>query len=110
MVKQDNMVMMNASEYAEYEQMRKEIDELRSALLRATRSKETKTEDILVSMRTFYNIAMSATSSDDGMEDDIYGHDITVHFHGLYCNCQDGAMAFNYIIEGVNECAEEWDE
>ena len=41
------------------------------------------------------------------MEDDIYGHDVTVHFHGLYCNCQDGAAAFNYVIEAVDACASE---
>ena len=110
MVRQDNMVMMSAAEYEELEQMKKEVEELRSIVLKATRNKEMKTDDVLVSMRTFYNIAMNALSTDDGMEEDIYGHDVTVHFHGLYCNCQDGATAYNYIIEGVKECADECDE
>lgn len=114
MVRQDNMVMMSDMELEsmkkETADLKKEVEELRNALLQATRNKEMKTEDILVSMRTFYNLAMSATSSDDGMEDDIYGHDFTVHFHGLYCNCQDGAIPYNNIVEGVGECAEEWDE
>ena len=109
MVRQDNMVMMSAVEYEELAQMKKEVEELRSALLAATRNRESQTGDVLVSMNTFYNLAMSATSDDDGMEEDIYGHDITVHFHGLYCNCQDGAIPYNNIIEGVKGCAEEWD-
>lgn len=110
MVRQDNMVMMSEIEYSELEQLKKEVEELRAVVLKATRNKEMQTEDILVSMRTFYNLAMSATSSDDGMEEDIYGHDITVHFHGLYCNCQDGAIAYNEIIEGVKECSDEYEE
>lgn len=91
-----------------------EIKELREALLLATRGKKMKTKDIKVSMSTFYNITQEILRREDNdkinMEDDIYGHDVTVHFHGLYCNCLDGASVFNSVIEGVAECAEENDE
>lgn len=121
MVKENGTVMMSEMEYNELkskdneiELLMKEIVELRTALLKATRNKKMKTKDIRVSMATFYNLTQEILRHEDGdeidMETDIYGHDVTVHFHGLYCNCQDGASCFNYVIEGVGGCAEECSE
>ena len=112
------MVMMSEDEYnaitnnqEKVKLMEKEIKELREAVLKATRNKKMKTKDIRVSMATFYNITQEILKRDDGdeidMETDVYGHDVTVHFHGLYCNCYDGAVVYNSVIEGVKECAEE---
>ena len=93
------------------DRLEKEVKELREALLIATRGKKETTKDIKVSMSTFYNLTQEILRREDddiiNMEDDIYGHDVTVHFHGLYCNCQDGAAAFNYVIEAVDACASE---
>ena len=51
----------------------------------------------------------------DGFTEDsaIYGKNVTVHWNGYYCNCGDGATAYNYIIEGVkgaDDELDEWDE
>ena len=43
----------------------------------------------------------------DLMENHIYGHDITVSWHGLWCNCEDGASACNHIIGGLEGLADE---
>lgn len=120
MVKENGMVMMTVEEFAEtankVELLKNEIRELREALLIATRNrdKEAKKDDIRVSMATFYNLTQEILKRDDGdtinMETDIFGHDVTVHFHGLYCDCYDGASVFNTVIEAVGECAKEYDD
>ena len=64
---------------------------------------EKKTEDIEVSRQEFldiYNLAMDGLGSD---ECELYGNDVTVHWHGIYCNCSDGAVAYNNIITGVEK-------
>lgn len=45
-------------------------------------------------------------------ENDIYGHNITVHWHGMYCSCSDGAIPSNYIIPAIVDCDSEldWEE
>ena len=52
----------------------------------------------------FFNIMDGEKETDktpDDIPNDIYGHDITVHWHGIYCNCGDGATPSNHIIPGV---------
>ena len=41
---------------------------------------------------------------------DIYGYNITVHWHGIYCNCGDGATPCNHIIPAIVSCYEEDNE
>lgn len=43
-------------------------------------------------------------------EDEIYGHDVTVHWHGLYCNCSNGAAVSNNIIPGIEGLISEYGE
>ena len=90
--------------HEEYKQIEDELQDLRQALVRAARKKNKKTKDIQVSMRTLYNLYMDILNRDEeedpvNMDRDIYGHDVTVHFHGLY----------NNIIDGIKECADEYD-
>ena len=40
----------------------------------------------------------------------VYGEDVTVHWNGYYCNCGDGATAYNNIIEGVRGVVDELDD
>jgi len=68
---------------------------------------EKRTEDIEVSRSEFldiYNLAMEDLGSDNC---ELYGNDVTVHWHGIYCNCSDGAVACNNIIEGIKGVIEE---
>lgn len=89
--------------------MKKEIAELRTALLLATRNAEDKPKGINLRRQTFYDLYNHSVGDDDLMDQDIYGHDVYVSWHGMYCNCADGATACNYIIEGIKECLEEDD-
>lgn len=118
MVRENGMVVMTEAEWKakeeeiEYSTIR--IRRLQNALLEATRNEETRQTDIRLTMQDFYDLAdraleLSFEKQDDD-NDDIYGHDVTVHWHGFYCNCQDGATAYNYIIEGVKDCLEEIDD
>lgn len=42
----------------------------------------------------------------------VYGHnyDVTVHWNGVYCNCSDGATAWNHIIDNIKYVDEEVDD
>ena len=55
----------------------------------------------------FFDIMEKTTDeTPDEVQNDIYGHDVTIHWHGIYCNCGDGAIPSNHIIpgiEGVND-------
>lgn len=39
----------------------------------------------------------------------IYGYPITVHWNGIYCDCDDGATPYNYIIPAIKDVDEELD-
>lgn len=68
---------------------------------------EKKTEDIEVSRQEFldiYGLAMAGLGSD---KCELYGNDVTVHWHGIYCNCSDGAVAYNNIITGIENVIKE---
>ena len=45
----------------------------------------------------------------DDVSNDIYGHDITVHWNGIYCNCGDGATPSNILIPAIEEVLDEDD-
>ena len=123
MVKENGMVMMTEQEYAleldiickDYERELKTLKEdyekrlefLQEAVKQLTRTHTTSTADIRVSKKDFLAIY------DKGLDDkdnDIYGHDITVHWHGIYCNCGDGAIPSNYIIPSIKDMLDEDDD
>lgn len=109
-----NMIMTKAefmAHNAEVQELNKRIESLQDAIFQLITGREdnTATADIMLSKSDFlalYDRAISAMFADDDTND-IYGHDVTVHWHGLACNCADGAQACNYIIEGVREVLEE---
>lgn len=71
---------------------------------------EKKTEDIKVSRQEFldiYGLAMSGLGSD---KCELYGNEVTIHWHGIYCDCSDGAVAYNNIIAGIKNVIKEEDE
>ena len=118
MVKENGMVMLTEKELKEMErkllQCEKRIVILQSALLKATNGNKA-VEGVQVTKTDFleiYKKALNEMFNKEEKEDfdvydtDIYGYDFTVHWHGIYCNCSDGAMPSNHIIpaiEGLND-------
>ena len=90
------------------EEYEKRLELMRKALIELSRKNTTVPNDVRVSKLDFVAMHTQAVCDMDGCEDnDIYGHDITVHWHGFYCNCGDGATPANYIIPAVEDCFEE---
>ena len=117
MVTENGMVMLTAREYDELVREAEDTKLLRSAIVKMLKEfKEKTTEDIELSCSEFlatYNAALAnmweqIENGED--ENEIYGNDVTVHWHGLYCNCQDGATVTNTVIDGLEACADELDE
>lgn len=126
MVKENGMVMLTEKELEqmkrEHEKTKKELEKrieiMQSALLQATNGKKavdgvqvTKT-DFLEIYNKALNEMFDREEKDDLENNDIYGYDFTIHWHGIYCNCSDGAQPSNHIIpaiEGLNdEDPDEW--
>ena len=103
----------------EVEHLKKQMDELkaeykkrleimRKALMELTHKTDTVPHDVKVSKADFVEMHSEAVRDMDGLENnDIYGYDVTVHWHGFYCNCGDGATPANHIIPGVEGCLDE---
>lgn len=127
MVKENGMVMlteqelerMNKEKTRLIEEYEKRIDFMHKAILELSKG-AAPTNDTRVSKADFLAIYQKALDNffsimdgeketdktPDEVPNDIYGHDFTIHWHGIYCNCGDGAMPSNHIIpgiEGVNE-------
>ena len=73
--------------------------------------------DRKVSMTEFlkiYNKALGEmfenNDNDDYEDNKIYGHDVTIHWNGIYCNVGDGATAYNHIISNIESVLEELGE
>ena len=103
------LAYIESLEHDFYELIDKEIEKQTKVAKRALFKvlSEQKTEDIEVSRQEFldvYGLAMSDLGLD---ECELYGNDVTVHWHGIYCNCSDGAVAYNNIIAGIRDVIEE---
>ncbi len=120
MVKENGMVMMTETEFKVYaenaqhnneliHEMQMELKELKEALLVATRDRKKKLKGIGLKRQTFLDVYDHCFLRENGSEDDIYGHDVYVYWHGFFCNCSDGATAYNNIIEGIKGCIDEDD-
>ena len=117
MVKENGMIMISENEMNEIFSIKNnQIEELeiankmlRKAMLQLT-SKEN-ISDVRVSRQDFikmYNSAIEFMFNNMETEDnDIYGHNITVHWHGMYCDCSDGATPSNFIIPAIKDCDNE---
>lgn len=118
MVKENGMVMLPWAEYQqininyerEIEGLEKRLEMLQKAVLKLS-AKHGDQTDVRVSKLDFlrmYNIALDDMwdrPSDD--VNDIYGYDVTIHWHGVYCDCSDGATPSNYIIPALESLCEE---
>ena len=129
----DGMVLISKVEYQKLTEAIKDFKinineleiankELRKALLKAT--SENVTEDIHVSRKQFIKMhdveafelldeelnKHDYKSTPDDYENPIYGYDVTVHWHGMYCNCSDGATPSNHIFPAIEACDEELDD
>lgn len=124
MVKENGMVMMTEKELdrierehlEKIEEYEKRVSFMQSAIKQLLKE-GTPTKDTRVARIDFlaiYNIALNEMfdnfekecDSDDPTEElpnEIYGHDITIHWHGIYCNCGDGATPSNIIIPAIEE-------
>lgn len=40
----------------------------------------------------------------------LYGNDVTIHWNGMFCTCEDGATAYNHIICGLEDAMTELDD
>lgn len=119
MIKENEMIIMTEKEYTDIikskdskiEQLEIANEMLRKALLK--KIGESNTYDVQVSRQDFlkiYNEALDYMFDNPNKEiNDIYGYPITVHWHGIYCDCSDGATSNNYIIPGIKACDEELD-
>ena len=117
MVKENGMIMISENEMNEIFSIKhNQIEELeiankmlRKAMLQLT-SKEN-ISDVRVSRQDFikmYNSAIEFMFNNMETEDnDIYGHNVTVHWHGMYCDCSDGATPSNFIIPAIKDCDNE---
>lgn len=123
MLKQDGMIMLSEKELEtlvtkETEEKVKELkmrnELLRKAIMQLTTHKDINNKDVRVSKLDFMNMFDDALNemfdNPNEEENDVYGYDVTVHWHGIYCNCGDGAVAYNNIVSAVKDCYEEDDE
>ena len=126
MVKENGMVMMTERELERIERehkhavkdYEKRIELMQDAIKQLMREGATS-EDIRVGKKDFLAIYKKALNEMfDNMEkpnyeelpNDIYGHDITVHWHGIYCNCGDGAVVCNNLIPAIEDVLSEDDD
>ena len=123
MVKENGMVMMSEEEYnrltkqidrtkqekeEEISHYERRLELMQTALMKLTQKTDTVPSGVRVSKADFIAMHRAAVRDmDDSENNDIYGYDFTVHWHGIYCNCSDGATPANYIIPGVKGCEEE---
>lgn len=116
MVRENGMVMISEEEYRRLNKDAEENEILRSAVMKMIRNFQRKpNSDMELTRREFlavYNAAVGDMFEREeyGIDDnEIYGYDVTVHWHGFYCNCEDGATPTNTVIVGVEDCADELD-
>ncbi len=98
-------------EMGDYAELKKKYEDLLNLVARILPT-EKETGDKLISRKDFIDLYDYMTVQMDLVPDfgkpiAVYGNDVTVHWHGLQCNCTDGALAFNHIIEGIRSLEEE---
>lgn len=104
--------LVNATE--EIKKLKEENEQLKKLLLQM--EKKTDTEDIKVTRKQFCDFRdiaeqlMFNGTEDEGERFGCYGKDVTVHWNGMYCNCEDGAAPSNYIFPAILELDEECDD
>lgn len=107
---------LTEEEYKEVEnveQLKKNYKDLLDLVARVL-PKENETGDKKISRKDFIELHSYMVEQMDNVSDnftvnnnEIYGHNITVHWHGFYCDCEDGASPANYIIPAIKEINDE---
>ena len=84
------------------------------AYLKELNNDGTIKKDVRVSRRDFidrwnaaYTLLGHYMDTNEERFNFIYGYPVEVHWNGMYCDCSDGAVAYNNIIEGVKGVIEE---
>lgn len=95
MVKENGMVMMTEEEY--WNLVGKKEQEV-------TRKEFLKLYDAALEMLKYWN-----GTDEKERFNHIYGHDydVTIHWNGVYCNCSDGATAWNHIVSNIADVIDE---
>ena len=111
MVRENGMVMISEEEYRNFVRESKTADCLRSAIVKLMKKfKENPTEDVELTRKEFiatFNAAVDdmfkkIDKDNSGIDDnEIYGYNVTVHWHGFSCNCEDGAEIYNHLIGAI---------
>ena len=98
----------------ENEKLKAENERLKKLLLQM--EKKTETKDIKVTCKQFCDFRdiaeqlMENGIDENGERFGVYGKPVTVHWNGMYCDCNDGALPSNYIFPALRELDEELDE
>ena len=66
------------------------------------------TSDKLVTREKFMKKYNKELAKDDHGK--LYGHDVTIHWNGMFCSVSDGATAYNHIICGLEDAMTELSE
>lgn len=95
------------------EELEKEYNNLLNLVARVL-PHEKETEDKKISRKDFVMLHEYMVKQMDNVADNftkennaIYGHEITVHWHGFYCDCSDGAVPANNIIPAIQSVDDE---
>lgn len=98
----------------ENEKLKTENEQLKKLILEM--EKKTETKDIKITRKQFCDFRdiaeqlMFSGTNDEGERFGVYGKPVTVHWNGMYCDCNDGALPSNYIFPALRELDEELDE
>ena len=116
MVKENGMVMLTENELEKIErehldklkEYEKRLELLRTAVRALSTDKPTNAVRVSrVDFLSIYNTALEEffdnmeKENSDELPNDIDGYNFTVHWHGIYCDCFDGAAPSNYIIPAI---------
>lgn len=83
---------------------------LRKAIIKLTG--KSRTSDVRVSRKDFlkmYDTAVNEFLENYHEDNDIDRYPVTVHWHGIYCDCSNGATPSNHLIPGILDCDDELD-
>ena len=121
MIRKDGLVVMSEEEYFKIRKdserdWEAEYKELLNFLPKIT-ARENQTTDIRLSRKDFmklhaYGVEQMDYVAENYTKDNnlVNGNGFTVHWHGYYCDCIDGAQPANYIIPAIKDLDDEMGE
>ena len=94
----------------------KRLDLMQKAILKLLHNTSHGCDDVRVSKVDFVEMYQKAVDdfldkmeepNFDELPNDIEGYDVTVHWHGIYCNCGNGATPSNHLVPGIEDVISE---